>query len=412
MADIFVSYTSSDKDWAFWIGQELEKLGHTAHVHKWEISAGGDIAAWMEERHDKADHILCVVSEAYLRAPYSSWERQAAQWAAVSTRPRFALPVFVEDCEAPTLLAPFKRCDLHGIGEQEARARLAEYLTPAAKPTGPARFPGSVKSPQAPLSPPEPVTFPGGSSTSQGAPTASLRVPNLPAAQDLTPELEHVAESKSVAAESWISSSKSKTQESAIPDQAGRGRAAHDGTSRTGLLIAGAAGVALIIAAGVGILQSRRPSEIPATLASPTPTTPASAPMQTQPPTTTDSANGSSNTGVTVRAIINVTPDFLMSLYSDKTRVQGDAAASLYVGKWLEFRGIVENVSQSSSGDVVLASLVSRLHLAILWIDDRDKNVASTYSIGQKIDAVCQLKKVDEFSLVLEKCEFAGAMKE
>ena len=52
--------------WAFWIGQELEKLGHTAHLHDWEISAGGDIAAWMEERHDHADHILCVISKAYL----------------------------------------------------------------------------------------------------------------------------------------------------------------------------------------------------------------------------------------------------------------------------------------------------------------------------------------------------------
>ena len=28
MADIFVSYTSSDREWAFWIGQELGKLKH------------------------------------------------------------------------------------------------------------------------------------------------------------------------------------------------------------------------------------------------------------------------------------------------------------------------------------------------------------------------------------------------
>jgi hypothetical protein len=33
VADIFVSYTSSDRDWAFWIAQELERLGHTAFVH-------------------------------------------------------------------------------------------------------------------------------------------------------------------------------------------------------------------------------------------------------------------------------------------------------------------------------------------------------------------------------------------
>ena len=58
MADIFVSYTSSDRDWAFWIGQELEKLGHIPRIHEWEISAGGDIPAWMEERLQKADHVL------------------------------------------------------------------------------------------------------------------------------------------------------------------------------------------------------------------------------------------------------------------------------------------------------------------------------------------------------------------
>jgi hypothetical protein len=37
VADIFVSYTSSDRDRAFWIGQELKKLGHIPHVHEWEI---------------------------------------------------------------------------------------------------------------------------------------------------------------------------------------------------------------------------------------------------------------------------------------------------------------------------------------------------------------------------------------
>jgi TIR domain len=141
MADIFVSYTSSDRDWAFWIGHELEALGHKAHIHEWEISGGGDIAAWMEERHDKADHILCVISQAYLKAPYSSWERRAAQWASASGRPNFGLPAYVENCESPTMLAQFKRCDLYGITEDEARAKLAAFLAPAAKPAGPMLFP-------------------------------------------------------------------------------------------------------------------------------------------------------------------------------------------------------------------------------------------------------------------------------
>ena len=86
MANIFVSYTSSDRDWAFWVAKELEALGHTPHIHEWEICGGDDIYAWMEKRHDAADRVLCVVSDAYLRAPYSTLERNAAQWQAASKR--------------------------------------------------------------------------------------------------------------------------------------------------------------------------------------------------------------------------------------------------------------------------------------------------------------------------------------
>jgi TIR domain len=145
VANIFISYTSADRDWAFWIGHELEALGHTPHVHEWEISGGGNIIAWMEDKHHDADHILCVVSTAYLKAPYSSFERQAGQWAAATNRPNFLLPVFVEPCEAPTLFAPLKRCDVYSLGEVDARARLKTLLAPAAKPPRGA-FPGSTSS--------------------------------------------------------------------------------------------------------------------------------------------------------------------------------------------------------------------------------------------------------------------------
>jgi hypothetical protein len=77
VADIFVSYTSADRDWAFWIGQELLKLGHAAHVHEWEITRGSSITTWIKERLDQADHVLLVISEAYLRAP-ESWEHEAS----------------------------------------------------------------------------------------------------------------------------------------------------------------------------------------------------------------------------------------------------------------------------------------------------------------------------------------------
>jgi hypothetical protein len=142
MADIFVSYTSSDKNWAEWIGHELIRLGHEPHLHDWEISGGGDLMAWMDERHHDADHVLCVVSKTYLDKPYSSLERRAAQWAAAAERPNFVLPVFVEDCEPRTLLAILKRCELFGIGEETARERLEAFLKPARRSAAQPSFPG------------------------------------------------------------------------------------------------------------------------------------------------------------------------------------------------------------------------------------------------------------------------------
>jgi hypothetical protein len=53
VADIFIRYSSSDRDWAFWIAKELEALGHTPHIHEFEVHAGDDIYKWMEERHDR-----------------------------------------------------------------------------------------------------------------------------------------------------------------------------------------------------------------------------------------------------------------------------------------------------------------------------------------------------------------------
>ena len=143
VADIFVSYTSSDRDWAFWIAKELEALGHTPRVHEWEIRGGDDIYSWMEQRHDAADHVLCVVSDDYLRAPYSTLERNAALWQAAAKRPGFVLLVAVKPCRLPTLSDHVRRCELFGIPEDAARLRLREFMQKREAPATTA-FPGKV----------------------------------------------------------------------------------------------------------------------------------------------------------------------------------------------------------------------------------------------------------------------------
>jgi hypothetical protein len=140
MADIFVSYTSSDRHWAFWIGHELEALGHTPRIHEWEIKASEDIYGWMETRLDTVDYVLCVVSDEYLKAPYSTLERHAALWQAASNRPGFVLFVVVKPCKLPVLSDHFLRCELYNIVDDIARQRFHEFMTRPRR-SGKARFP-------------------------------------------------------------------------------------------------------------------------------------------------------------------------------------------------------------------------------------------------------------------------------
>jgi tetratricopeptide (TPR) repeat protein len=98
----------------------------------------------MERRHDEADHVLCVVSDEYLRAPYSSLERNAALWQAASKRPGFVLLVVVKPCKLPTLSDHIRRIELFGMPEEGARLRFREFMSKRTAATGTATFPGRV----------------------------------------------------------------------------------------------------------------------------------------------------------------------------------------------------------------------------------------------------------------------------
>jgi hypothetical protein len=97
----------------------------------------------MERRHDAADHVLCVLSDEYMKAPYSTLERNAALWQAAEKRPGFVLLVAVKPCKLPTLSDHIRRCELFGVPEEAARLRFRQFMETPAKPEA-ASFPGKV----------------------------------------------------------------------------------------------------------------------------------------------------------------------------------------------------------------------------------------------------------------------------
>ncbi|MFZ1963006.1 MAG: toll/interleukin-1 receptor domain-containing protein [Roseiarcus sp.] len=155
----FVSYTSSDREWAQWIGAELRTLGHEPFVHEWEIGAGEDIYAWMEKRHDQADHVISVVSDAYMKAPFSMLECNAALWRSAKLGQNFALLALVEPIKLPNLVDFMRRYELFGVSKDEAQKRFHEFIAER-KALDTVMFPGRPRAPSnVPIAVPQ--FFPG-----------------------------------------------------------------------------------------------------------------------------------------------------------------------------------------------------------------------------------------------------------
>ena len=145
---IFVSYTSSDRDWAHWIGWQLQQAGHEPFVHEWEIGAGQNIAGWMEERVDQADRLLGVFSDAYCKVLYSQSERWTAYWENPRGGRAFLLPIEVRKVSKwPALVSPLKRLSLVGLDEIQASKQLLTFLERPMPPTEKPIFSGSDPTP-------------------------------------------------------------------------------------------------------------------------------------------------------------------------------------------------------------------------------------------------------------------------
>ena len=122
----FISYTSSDRQWAEWIAMQLEEAGYTLFIQAWDFRPGSNVVAEMERAAKYAERTLLVLSPAYLLSDFTF-----AEWAAAfSQDPRGThgrvLPVQIEPCDVSSLLGEVVSIDLVSLDEMQARERLLE----------------------------------------------------------------------------------------------------------------------------------------------------------------------------------------------------------------------------------------------------------------------------------------------
>jgi TIR domain len=95
--DFFVSYASTDQDWATWIAQQLIAAGYTVEVDVWNWAAGMDVIAATQQAMDRAARVLEVWSPSFFRRTWAQMEHRAS-FAATQTEPGLVLPVLVRPC--------------------------------------------------------------------------------------------------------------------------------------------------------------------------------------------------------------------------------------------------------------------------------------------------------------------------
>ena len=122
--DFFISYTSSDRQWAEWIAWQLEEAGYTLFIQAWDFRPGSNFVAEMERAATCAERTLLVLSAAYLLSDVAF-----SQWAvAFSHDPRGThrrlLPVRIEPCEVDGFLGSVVPIDLVSLNEVQAREQL------------------------------------------------------------------------------------------------------------------------------------------------------------------------------------------------------------------------------------------------------------------------------------------------
>ena len=145
--DFFISYTEVNRPWAEWIAVELERAGYSIVLQAWDFRPGADFIHEMQEATTSAQRTIAVLSPAYFGSDFSEAEWRSAFVKDPTGELGLLLPVRVQPCEPPGLLASRVYVDLVGADEREARKRLLAAADPECPRPTAAAFPGAAAGP-------------------------------------------------------------------------------------------------------------------------------------------------------------------------------------------------------------------------------------------------------------------------
>jgi len=145
MKDFFISYNQADRQWAEWIGWQLEEEGYSIIIEAWDFRPGSNFVIEMQKAAVEAERTIVVLSPNYLNAVYTQPEWAAAFAVDPTGSQKKLVPVRVRECIPQGMLNPIIDIDLVGLSEGKARQVLSSGIKKErVKPRQAPGFPGDA----------------------------------------------------------------------------------------------------------------------------------------------------------------------------------------------------------------------------------------------------------------------------
>lgn len=125
-SDFFVSYTAADEAWARWMTAELERAGFDIVLQANNFPPGSDFVHSMQRAISTAERTIAVLSPMYFDSQFGEAEWRAAFVKDPTGELGLLLPVRVQKCTLPGLLASRSYIDLVGRDGPAARRALLD----------------------------------------------------------------------------------------------------------------------------------------------------------------------------------------------------------------------------------------------------------------------------------------------
>jgi predicted nucleotide-binding protein len=127
-AHVFICHASEDKAAARSLASAMTRLGAEVWFDEWEIRVGESIVQKINDALGMVSHLIVLLSQNSIDKPWVQKEMSAALMRQLSREGIFVLPLRLDDCPIPPILADIKYADgRNGMDRALAELELALF---------------------------------------------------------------------------------------------------------------------------------------------------------------------------------------------------------------------------------------------------------------------------------------------